>query len=295
MPQLRQPGVVRVAMLAFGETIENIVVFEIAVRRHVVMAGEIFAVIAAQHLEQLVITPDVELALLAFRIGIERGGEGALLRRHFAREPTDRLARALREQQVAAAPEGQRQQLQQLRVVVQHLLEMRHQPALVDRIAREAAAEMVVDAALAHALERVLDGLEEALVAGAQPGPPEHFQDRRLRKLGRAAQAAVDAGRTYCRSAPPRHRAPSSRWSPCLPAAPFRTAAPASASRFCAILPGSSLNSRDTSRSTSTKAGRPKRLSFGKYVPPHTGSPAGVRNIVSGQPPCSPSRCSAFM
>jgi len=45
---------------------------------------------------------------------------------------------------------GERQQLEQLRVVVQHLLEMRHQPLLIGRIAREAAAEMVVDAAARH-------------------------------------------------------------------------------------------------------------------------------------------------
>ena len=68
-----------------------------------------------------------------------------------------------------------------------------------------------------------------------------------------------------------------------------------SAARFCSILAGSSRNMRDTSRSMSMKAGRPNRDSFGKYVPPHTGSPAGVRNMVSGQPPCSPRRCSAFM
>ena len=69
---------------------------------------------------------------------------------------------------------------------------MRHQPAFVDRIAREAAAEMIVDAALAHALERVLDGLEKSRIAGTQASPPQHLQDRRLRKLRRAAQAAVD-------------------------------------------------------------------------------------------------------
>ncbi len=47
----------------------------------------------------------------------------------------------------------QRQQFQQLRVVVQHLLEMRHQPDLVGGIAGEAAAEVVVDAALRHPLQ----------------------------------------------------------------------------------------------------------------------------------------------
>ena len=51
----------------------------------------------------------------------------------------------------------ERQELEQLRIVVEHLLEMRHQPALVDGIARETAAEMIVDAALADALQRELD------------------------------------------------------------------------------------------------------------------------------------------
>ncbi len=46
------------------------------------------------------------------------------------------------------------------RLVVEHLLEMRHVPVLVDRVAGEAAAEMVVDAARGHRLQGVLDHLE---------------------------------------------------------------------------------------------------------------------------------------
>ena len=42
--------------------------------------------------------PDVELALLAFGIGIERGREGALRRRHLAHQPADRLCGALAEE-----------------------------------------------------------------------------------------------------------------------------------------------------------------------------------------------------
>ena len=39
------------------------------------------------------------------------------------------------------------------RVVVEHLLEVGHQPARVDGIAREAAADLVVDAAARHGVE----------------------------------------------------------------------------------------------------------------------------------------------
>ena len=43
---------------------------------------------------------------------------------------------------------------QQLRVVVNHLLEVRHHPALVHAIAMEAAGELIVDAAVRHLFER---------------------------------------------------------------------------------------------------------------------------------------------
>ncbi len=86
---------------------------------------------------------------------------------------------------------GQRQQFEQLRVVVEHLLEVRHQPALVDRVAREAAAEMIVDAALADALERQLDRPEVALLAGALARPPQEFEQHALREFRRAADAAM--------------------------------------------------------------------------------------------------------
>src|SRR5258708_4272418 len=85
----------------------------------------------------------------------------------------------------------QRQKLEELGIVVEHLLEMRHQPALVDRVARKAAAEMIVDAALADALERVLDQLEIALVAAAQSGAPDQLIERGIGEFRRSAQAAV--------------------------------------------------------------------------------------------------------
>ena len=53
-------------------------------------------------------------------------------------------------------------QVDQQRVVVEHLLEVRDEPALVDRVAREAAAEVIVDAALADVGERGVDGVRAA-------------------------------------------------------------------------------------------------------------------------------------
>ena len=173
------------------EAIEDIVALEIALLGHVVMLHKKRSIFRAQRLDDLGLRPDVELALLALRIGIQRGRKRPALGGHLAPEPFHRLGGALAEQRLAAPAIGQRQHLQELGVVVEHLLEMRHEPALVDRIAREAAAEVVVDAALADALERVLDQLEEALVAGAQPRPPDQLVERRIGEFRRAAKPAV--------------------------------------------------------------------------------------------------------
>src|SRR5665811_2324493 len=138
---------------------------EVAGGSHVVLHCKIGS-IRAQGLFDFGPRPDIELALLALRIGVERGGKGPLRRDHFAGEPLHGLSRALAEKLLAAALIGQRQQLQELCVVVQHLLEMRHQPALVHRVARKAAAEVIVNAALTHAIQRMLDRLEKARIAG---------------------------------------------------------------------------------------------------------------------------------
>ena len=61
-----------------------------------------------------------------------------------------RRARRTRSPVASAASRVHRQQRA---VVVQHLLEVRNHPVLVHRVAAEAAAELIVDAAFAHALQ----------------------------------------------------------------------------------------------------------------------------------------------
>ena len=146
---------------------------------------------------------------------------------------------------------SERQQLEQLRVVVEHLLEMRHQPALVDRIAREAAAEMIVDAALADALER--DARRSRRSArrrcaarrarairtsprcgnfGAPRRPPLTGSNM-LPSCRAALSSSVDADRRPCPpAAPSRRAAPSApRGSARSCPAPRGTAAPPRAAR----------------------------------------------------------------
>ena len=79
----------------------------------------------------------------------------------------------------------------ELRVVVQHLLEMRDQPFVVGGVAREAAAQVIVDAALAHAVERDGDRVAQLGVAAvAQPAAPQQLEDVGRGEFRRLAEAA---------------------------------------------------------------------------------------------------------
>ena len=70
------------------------------------------------------------------------------------------------------------------RVVVEHLLEVRHEPLLVDRVAVEAAADEVVHAAARHPVERALEPRSSA------PRAEQELERRRGRELRRVAEAA---------------------------------------------------------------------------------------------------------
>ena len=78
---------------------------------------------------------------------------------------------------------GERQQFEQLGVVVEHLLEMRHQPFLVHGIARETSAEMIVNPAFAHSFERMFHGFKEAHIIRAQPRAPQAFPGWRVAEI----------------------------------------------------------------------------------------------------------------
>jgi hypothetical protein len=82
---------------------------------------------------------------------------------------------------------GARVQPHQLGVVVEHLLEVRHQPALVGRIAVEAAAELIEDAARRHPVQRELHHLQRPAPA-AQMAAEQEVECHRLRELGRSPE-----------------------------------------------------------------------------------------------------------
>ena len=71
----------------------------------------------------------------------------------------------------------------ELGVVVEHLLEVRDEPDRVGRVAVEAAAELVVDPAVGHRVERPPRDRERPRVAGRGRAPEEELDRHRLGEL----------------------------------------------------------------------------------------------------------------
>ena len=76
---------------------------------------------------------------------------------------------------------------------------MRHQPALVDAVAREAAAEMIVDAALGDLGEGEVDRLERIGESEAEARAPQQPEELRLGKFRRAPDAAFTGSTAWTR------------------------------------------------------------------------------------------------
>ena len=127
--------------------------------------------------------PGEREALDAVRVGVLRRGEPAALERELAQHVVDGLLGDLAVALLADDLEAVQVADGEQRVVVEHLLEVRHEPLVVDRVAVEAAADDVVHAAERHLVERRLDQVGDA-------APQQELERRRRRELRRVAPAA---------------------------------------------------------------------------------------------------------
>src|SRR5580700_8953928 len=84
--------------------------------------------------------------------------------------------------------------LQQLRVVIAHLLEVRHDPALIDRIAMEAARQLVISTAARHLLQSADKNGAQVFITRASARILLHHQieRRRMRELRSVSKSAID-------------------------------------------------------------------------------------------------------
>ncbi len=92
------------------------------------------------------------------------------------------------------------------RVVVEHLLEVRDEPRLVRGVPEQPAAGLVVDAASEHAAQGVPGDLVSAHVACRGAEAQEELHDGQHRELGCLAESAVDrSARSAMRAGRPLH------------------------------------------------------------------------------------------
>ena len=192
-----------------GGLVQNVAAGEFLVRvaRHVAAIGHAVPVAeplgrgSGHHGADFVGAPDVEGALaldgrvvgIDYAIGVFGGEEGAVPVGHIAQDVIEDATRGGGVGGVA----GNLKRFQvgggELTLVVEHLLEVRHEPALVHGIAVKAAAQLIVHAALGHFPQSEQGGVEGFAVAGAGVEAHEEIEHRGAGEFGRAAEAAVVA------------------------------------------------------------------------------------------------------
>ena len=81
--------------------------------------------------------------------------------------------------------------LEQLRVVVTHLLEVRDNPSLIDRVAMKSSGQLVIDSAARHLFQRDDNDIAQRFAARASLVSNQQIKGRGMRKLGRIAESAI--------------------------------------------------------------------------------------------------------
>ena len=131
-----------------------------------VMVRDHAVLVHRQQALDLMQRPDVKLAFVSFGIGIERREISACqlsasrwrVLLHFPHDPRSRFFSSILKQRFLCGIFRNQprigQQSQQRAIVVKHFFEMGNRPVGIDRVARKAAAELIKNTALAHALER---------------------------------------------------------------------------------------------------------------------------------------------
>jgi len=135
--------------------------------------------------------PDIEGALPALAVGVLGGVERAAtvgqVTQHVVEDPARHRCVSLAARRLERLNVDMAQQC----LIVQHLLEVRHPPLPIGRVAVEAAAKVVVDASGGHGVQRRGDHAHGLLVTRAVRVAQQKRERAGLRKLGRIAEPAM--------------------------------------------------------------------------------------------------------
>ena len=154
-------------------------------------AREQRSLFGTEHIGDFLQRPEVGCAFASFGVRVERGIEPALLGGHLPHDPGERLLGGAAMLRIPPARERFGVHRSELRVVVEHLLEVRDEPARVGRVAMEPSSDVIADAPHRHAVERSAHDALEILAGRCRRRVQEQLQRAMRRELGRAAEAAV--------------------------------------------------------------------------------------------------------
>ncbi len=225
--------------------------------------------VVTEHLGDLGRSPGERQPFDAFGVGILACGERTVGGAQLAEHVVERPGRDRAIPRVTGECPRVRVRARELRIVVEHLLEVRDEPLGVGRVAVEATAQLVMETAVGHRVERATSDRERPGVAGRDVAAQEELDRHRLRELRSAAPAAIGGiepgfdgrrapPRAMTASDPPSRRAIRLAWTRL---ATNRPPAASTAAR-------SSRQARATPSRTWRNDGMPWRGSSGKYVPP---------------------------
>ena len=180
--------------LVVGNAPEDRPAFPVPLGAQVVGGGEQRR-LRTQHCLDLRRLPDIEPALLALGIRIERREEAAFGAPHLPAHPVEGRPRRLGAAGIPGDPVRLEVRRNEQRVVVEHLLEVGNEPLAVGGIPVEPAAELIPEPAGGHPRQREPGGRERLRVPGAVPlaeMPAEQEAQLPARgELGRRAEPAV--------------------------------------------------------------------------------------------------------
>ena len=150
------------------EDIFRRVVVHFAARLHVVVNFDRARFLGREHRAHFVERPGEIVAVVIERlIGVLAAVKSAalLIRENFV-DPSNDSFGGFAEERVVRHLIAVQIIFQQLGIVVRHFLEVRDAPALVNRIAMEAAGDLIVNAAQGHSFERAFGDVQQARIAG---------------------------------------------------------------------------------------------------------------------------------
>ena len=232
-----------------------------------------------ERLAQLLHRPDVEPALLALGVGVEGRVEAALGAAHLAQRPVEGLLADPPEEVVMRDQPAVQVDAGQQRVVVQHLLEVGHEPIGVHRVAREAAADLVVHPARRHRAQRAGASSRSRLGAAGTRAPTPAGTSARCRSR-RWRRRTESAG-----SPPPGRAPPGSSARPRATAPPRRAAVRPRARRRRESRRVACPRPRPPPRAPAASSAFPGAAAAGSRSPRRRAPAPGVRKTLSGQPP----------